>query len=98
MINYVSSFYNSKLGRSETIISGRVSGHTREDEVRNYVDTYCPLGKRMVNGKDSLFIQVLDSEHLVSLITQGKNPKNGRALRVVHSDSKGNPTDYQQTW
>jgi len=97
-MNFFSCFYNSRLGRCETIISGRCSGDTEESEVRNYVDTYCPLVNRMVNGKDSLFIQAIDSDQLVSLITQGKPPKPGSGIKTVHTDSNGNPTNYQQTW
>lgn len=94
----ISSFYNARLGRAETVISGRLVGNTDMQEIRNYIDSYCPIEERMVNGKDSLYIVQVDEKQLVSLIEKGSIPKQGSGLRTVDSDSYGNPVDYRQKW
>lgn len=97
-MTFISSFYNAKLGRSESIISGRAVGDTDVSEIKNYIDSYCPVANRMVNGKDSLFIKPIDAEQLVALIMQGHVPNHKSGMAVLTTDSKGNIKDYRQKW
>lgn len=94
----ISSFYNAKLGRAETIISGRVVGNTDLQEIRNYIDSHCPIADRMVNGKDSLYIVPIDEKKLVDLINSGSVPKRGSGFHTVNSNSEGKIVDYRQRW
>ncbi|QDH49186.1 hypothetical protein PHYNN_63 [Pantoea phage Phynn] len=97
-MSYVSSFYNSKKMRAETIFSGRQLGSDipdTEEEVIDYINRYCPAEYRMVNGVDSLSIIWVDSKHLSSLLLAGEGG-NLEGVRFRSVDSKGRITDYRQ--
>lgn len=59
----VSAFYDSRKKKVETIISDTRDGTpANKNGVKAYIDKYCPLEFRMVDGVDSLSINVINAK------------------------------------
>lgn len=76
----VSSFWNEKRKGIETIISDTFDGKVPTiDAVRKYIDKYCPVEFRLINGADSLQINYINArlEKLVTDRPVGYSDDNG---------------------
>ncbi|QFR55870.1 hypothetical protein JC221_224 [Yersinia phage JC221] len=75
---FISSFYNGKYKKAETVITPiRPDSNYSESDMRAYIESYVPVEFRMVNGVDSLNIILIDAEF---------TPKShhGMAVRIEH--------------
>lgn len=65
MATIISSFYNRKFGKAETVLTPLIDKMTLED-ARKYIDNYLPVKFRMVKGEDSLNVMVIDADLVVN--------------------------------
>ena len=63
---FVSSFYNQRNKRSETVLS---PGSLSREQVKEYIDYYLSAEYRMVNGMDSLNIAEVDADLTVNSLS-----------------------------
>ena len=60
---FVSSFYNGKFKKAETVITPVRDGENYSiDDMRAYIESYMPVEFRKVDGVDSLNIILVDAE------------------------------------
>lgn len=63
---FISSFYNSKFKKAETVITPlRQNDEYTVDDMRAYIDSYVSVEMRMVNGIDSLNIMRVDGDFVL---------------------------------
>lgn len=67
----VSSYYDSRVGKSGTTLTPEQPGMTI-DTVREHIDFKCPVKFRMVNGEDTLYIVEIDADLVVHNINTGR--------------------------
>lgn len=68
---FVSSFYNNKRKKAESVITPlRQFDKYTIDDMRAYIDSYIPVEQRTVDGIDSLYIMSFDADFTIHS-TQG---------------------------
>jgi hypothetical protein len=67
----VSSYYDSRVGKSGTTLTPEQPGMTVE-AVREHIDFKCPVEFRTVNGVDTLYIVEIDADLVIHTINTGR--------------------------
>ncbi len=83
----VSAFYDSRKKKVETIISDTRDGTpANKNGVKAYIDKYCPPEFRMIDGVDSLSINVINAK--IEFINE--------TVPIGYSDSDGSNAKMPQ--
>ncbi|AWY07104.1 hypothetical protein KNT92_gp202 [Klebsiella phage Mineola] len=83
----VSAFYDSRKKKVETIISDTRDGTpANKNGVKAYIDKYCPPEFRMIDGVDSLSINIINAK--IEFINE--------TVPIGYSDSDGSNAKMPQ--